>query len=169
MRRCGSPQNICRPNATKMRRCVVAKMRDIGYVHPALLYCIYIIQTNKQSNVSEQSELLLKTQEATKGLIKNRATPMVFTEAVNHTLYDSDIFIEDKMVFGGYYCSGSRQLHRNHPVLRHNYLALDLSEQLGLWKTMSPQMLFDCLRWIQAGFSKLLGLSGRIGLDQQQH
>ena len=39
MRRCGSPQNICRPNATKMRRCVVAKMRDIGYVHPALLYC----------------------------------------------------------------------------------------------------------------------------------
>ena len=38
MRCCGSPQNICRPNATKMRRCVVAKLRDIGYVHPALLY-----------------------------------------------------------------------------------------------------------------------------------
>ena len=36
MRCCGSPQNICRPNATKMRRCNDATMRGQGNVHPAL-------------------------------------------------------------------------------------------------------------------------------------
>ena len=35
-RSCGACPNFSSGNATKLRRCVVAKLRDIGYVHPAL-------------------------------------------------------------------------------------------------------------------------------------
>ena len=39
----GACPNFSSGNATKLRRCVVAKLRDIGYVHPALPVYIYHI------------------------------------------------------------------------------------------------------------------------------